>query len=311
MPTGTWSIRSATRWRITSSDPNAALPANAALSGGTQTFSVKFNTAGSRTVTATDITDGSKTANTSPAITVNLGAFAKLQVLLPGETAAPGHPDRQDRQPDRPDRGHRLHRDGQCGGRCLQPHQHQRHGASHLQRRQCDFAGQCGPGQRDHQTLSVTNKTVGSWTVTASDVTHARHRRRTPVRRSRSMPGPLPSCNCWCRARRRRRAAPSGKTGTPSAETAGTGYSVTVNAVDANWNVVSTNDTVGITSTRPQRDLAGQRGPGGGNPDPQPDQQYGGQLDGDGFGHHPRGHHGQHQPVDHRSLRAPLPSCNC
>ena len=102
-------VNTVERYRgITSSDANATLPANAALSGGTQTFSVKFNTAGSRTVTATDITDGSKTANTSPSITVNLGAFAKLQVLMPGETAAPGTSQRQDRHPDSPDRGHLL-----------------------------------------------------------------------------------------------------------------------------------------------------------------------------------------------------------
>src|SRR5262249_27228454 len=47
-------------------------------------------TVGTRTVTASDATDGSKTANTSPSVTVNAGAFVKLQVLVPGETAAPG-----------------------------------------------------------------------------------------------------------------------------------------------------------------------------------------------------------------------------
>src|SRR6185436_2373388 len=45
---------------------------------------------GSWTITASDITDATKTANTSPAITATAGAFAKLQILLPGETAAPG-----------------------------------------------------------------------------------------------------------------------------------------------------------------------------------------------------------------------------
>src|SRR6266481_166865 len=44
----------------------------------------------SATVTSTDITDGAKTANTSPSTTINAGTFAKLQLLLPGETAAPG-----------------------------------------------------------------------------------------------------------------------------------------------------------------------------------------------------------------------------
>src|SRR5437667_12643802 len=86
-------------------------------------------------MTAAELTDGAKTANTRPAIPVNVDAFAKLQLLVPGETAAPG-------------------------------------------------------------------------TVT-------------------------------------------GKSGLPNAQTAGVGYSVTVNAVDANWNLVSTNDTVGITCTDP------------------------------------------------------------
>ena len=42
---------------------------------------------------------------------------------------------------------------------------------------------------------------------------------------------------------------PAGKTGTPTAQTAGTAFTITVNAVDDNWNVVSTNDTVAITSS--------------------------------------------------------------
>jgi hypothetical protein len=68
-----WNVVNATDTvRITSTDTNAVLPANAALVGGTQTFTVILNTGGSRTVTATDMTDGAKTANTSPATTVNL-----------------------------------------------------------------------------------------------------------------------------------------------------------------------------------------------------------------------------------------------
>src|SRR2546426_3568535 len=76
---------------ITSSDTNAVLPGNAALSSGTQTFSVTLMTAGTnRSLTATDITDGTKTADTNSSITVNAGTFTKLQLLVPGETAAPG-----------------------------------------------------------------------------------------------------------------------------------------------------------------------------------------------------------------------------
>jgi hypothetical protein len=55
---------------ITSSDASATLPVNNTLYNGSRIFSVTFNTAGSWTVTATDVTDGTKTANTgSPTTT--------------------------------------------------------------------------------------------------------------------------------------------------------------------------------------------------------------------------------------------------
>src|SRR5207249_426259 len=86
-----WNVVSSTDTvGITSSDANATLPSNAALVAGTKTFSVTFKTGGTATVTASDITDGSKTANTGSSTTVNAGAFTKLQILMPGETAAAG-----------------------------------------------------------------------------------------------------------------------------------------------------------------------------------------------------------------------------
>src|SRR5206468_12442277 len=69
---------------ITSSDGSASLPVNAALSSGTRTFNVTLNTLGTQTLTASDITNTGKTANTS-SITVAAGPFAKLQLLVPGE----------------------------------------------------------------------------------------------------------------------------------------------------------------------------------------------------------------------------------
>src|SRR5207245_4194613 len=82
-----WNIVSSTQdVVITSSDGSASLPVNAALVGGTKAFNVTLNTLGTQTLTATDITDGSKTANTSPLIRVT-GPFVKLQLLVPGETA--------------------------------------------------------------------------------------------------------------------------------------------------------------------------------------------------------------------------------
>ncbi|MBC8094511.1 MAG: LamG domain-containing protein, partial [Akkermansiaceae bacterium] len=41
----------------------------------------------------------------------------------------------------------------------------------------------------------------------------------------------------------------TGKTGTPTAQTSGSAFNVTVNSVDANWNLISTNHTVNITSS--------------------------------------------------------------
>ena len=55
---------------ITSSDPAAVLPANAALVGGAQTFSITLETGGPTTVTATDVTDGTKSPGTSSPIPV-------------------------------------------------------------------------------------------------------------------------------------------------------------------------------------------------------------------------------------------------
>ena len=75
---------------ITSTDANATLPANTALLAGTSTVSFTFKTAGSASVTASDVTHAGKTASTSPSVAIVPGAFAKLQLLVPGENASPG-----------------------------------------------------------------------------------------------------------------------------------------------------------------------------------------------------------------------------
>src|SRR5207247_4093228 len=63
---------------FTSTDGNASLPGNTPLSGGSGSSSVTLKTTGTRTITATDVTDGTKSANTSASITVNAGVFVKL-----------------------------------------------------------------------------------------------------------------------------------------------------------------------------------------------------------------------------------------
>jgi len=58
---------------ITSTDSTATLPADAALVGGTRTFSlgVTFGSEGNFTVTATDATDTTKTAATGASTKAN------------------------------------------------------------------------------------------------------------------------------------------------------------------------------------------------------------------------------------------------
>src|SRR5207249_3676572 len=75
---------------ITSTDVNAALPTNAPVSSGSMNFSVTLKTAGSATVTASDVTHASLPTSTTPALQVLPGAVSKLQILAPGEAAAPG-----------------------------------------------------------------------------------------------------------------------------------------------------------------------------------------------------------------------------
>ena len=78
--------------RFTSSDAQAVLPANytfVAADNGTHTFTITFKMAGMQSITATDTVTGTITGSQS-GITVDAGAFTKLQLLVPGETAVPG-----------------------------------------------------------------------------------------------------------------------------------------------------------------------------------------------------------------------------
>jgi len=70
--------------KISSSDPSASLPANAALVGGTKTFAVTLRMAGSATITASNVTHTAIAPSTSPAITV--------YGVAPAAQSRPGHP---------------------------------------------------------------------------------------------------------------------------------------------------------------------------------------------------------------------------
>ena len=100
------------------------------------------------------------------------------------------------------------------------------------------------------KTFSVTLKTAGSWNVTATDIFDPGGR-----------PGQTSTVTVSAGAFTKLQlllfgevAAPGTATGktaaAPAAQTAGAAFNVTVNAVDANWNVVNTiTDTVAITTS--------------------------------------------------------------
>ena len=78
---------------LTSSDAQATLPANTALSSGSVTLNVTNKTSGSQTVTASDVTHAGIGSNTGTATTVNPAAASKLVIATqPSATATAGMP---------------------------------------------------------------------------------------------------------------------------------------------------------------------------------------------------------------------------
>src|SRR5207237_318305 len=229
-------------------DPNDVLPANAALAAGSGTFSLTNKTAGSWTVTATDITDGTKTANTSPSITVNGGTFTRLQILLPGETASPGSATGKTGTPTAPVAGTPFN----VTVNAVDANWNTVITVTDTVGMTSSDANASLPVNTalvaGTQTFSVTLKTAGSRTVTASDLTDG-------SKTSNTSPSVTVTAGAFVKVQLLvpgETAAPgtaTGKTGTPTVQAAGTAYNVTVNSADANWNLVSSTHTVGITSS--------------------------------------------------------------
>ena len=94
----------------------------------------------------------------------------------------------------------------------------------------------------------------------------------------------------------------SGKTGTPTAQMAGTPFTVTVNAVDANWNVVASTDVVAITSSDPAATLPASAALVARHQDVRRHAQHRRQSDGHRDGPQQWREDRGHQPGDHRHL---------
>ena len=234
---------------ITATDTNATLPASAPLSGGTGTFSVKFATAGSRTVTATDTSDGTKTPNTSPAITVNAGAFVKMQLLMPGETAVPGTATGKTGSPtaQTAGTGYSVVVNAVDANWNLVSSTHTVGLASSDPFATLPANTALAAGTR---TLSVTNRTAGTHTFTVSNITDGT---KTPNTGAPTLvrPGALTRLQLLVPGETALPGSATGKSGSPTAQAVDAPFTVTVNSVDANWNLVSTNHNIRITSSDP------------------------------------------------------------
>src|SRR5262249_1777162 len=216
--------------------------------GGTKSFSLTFKTAGTQTVTATDVDDGSKTASVSPSVTVNAGALVKLQLLVPGESAAPGTTSGKTGTASAQTAGppfnvtansvdanwNVVSTNDTVAITSTDPN-------AALPANTALVAGT--------KSLSVTLKTAGTATVSASDVTHASVTGSTSPTLSVNV-GAFTKLQILAPGESASPGSAAGKTGAPATQTAGAAFSVTVNAVDANWNpLTNITDTVAITSS--------------------------------------------------------------
>jgi hypothetical protein len=104
-------------------------------------------------------------------------------------------------------------------------------------------------------SFNVTLKNAGPQTLTASDMTDGH---TTGISSAVTVNrAPFAKLQLLVPGETAASGTPTGKTGTPTAQVIGTAFNVTVNSVDANWNLVNTNDTVKITSTDASATLPG------------------------------------------------------
>src|SRR5207249_1402486 len=254
-------------------DDNGATAGNLTLVAGTRTLSsFTFKTAGTPTVTATDA-GAVLAASTSANVTVNAGAATKLQILLPGEVAAPGT----------------------AMGKTAATPTAQTAGAAiangvrvNAVDANWNVVGSATPdvtistsdsnaasaddngAAAGNLTLvagtrtlsSFTFKTVGTRTVTATDAAGALTASTSANVTVNA--GPVTKLQILLPGEVAAPGTATGKTAaTPTAQTAGTaiGSGVVINAVDANWNVVSTaTPNVTITSSDANAAIADDNG---------------------------------------------------
>lgn len=220
-------------------------PTAVAFSAGVGTINVTLNDATSTTLSSTD---GTFPGNASSAVAVTAGPAEQLQVLMPGETAAPGTVTGKSGVPDTLTAGTTV----SVTINAVDAYWNLASSTLRILFTSSDTNATL-PGSDPlvggEKIIAVTFRTAGSWTLTATD-TNA-----TPLTADTGSsvtvnPGPAAQLQVLMPGETAAPGTGAGKNGTPNAQAVGAPVSVTVNAVDANWNFVSTNtDSVAITSS--------------------------------------------------------------
>ena len=221
---------------LSSTDPAEAVsPSSGVMSNGTRTFQVTLNTVGTQTLTVSDLTNGAITSTTSAGIQVISSAvhhFAFNTITGPVTAGVP----------------------------------------TAITIRACDSGGNTVPG---YAADAILTSNTGTGSITPSQVTFANGTwtgnvvmkgaggavaltcadYSAPPKTGTSntfvvTPGPFTGLQVILPGETAAGGTATGKTGTPTNQTAGTPFTITVRAVDQYWNLVSgINDSIHLTST--------------------------------------------------------------
>jgi hypothetical protein len=221
--------------RITATGSYSSSPTSGALTNGTRQFTVTLNTVGSQTVTASDLTNGSIQSTTSPPIQVvpaGVNAFAFNTITGPLTAGVPTTV---------------TIRAVDSGGNTVPGYAADailaaNTGTGSVTPNQVTFSGGTWTGQVTFMGAG------GSVALTCADYS-------APPRTGTSNsfvvnPGSLYGLQVILPGESPRGGTATGKTGTPTNQSAGTPFTVTVRAVDQYWNLVpGVNDRIVLTST--------------------------------------------------------------
>ena len=226
---------SADNVRITSNDPAASTPVTGTLNNGFRQFNVSLGTVGTQTLTVSDLTNGSIQGTTSPAIAVipaGVDHFVISSVASPQTAGVPVAVTIRATDAN----GNTI--PNYAGDAVLQANT----GAGSIAPEFVTFSNGVWAGPM------VFKGSGGAVSFTCSDFSAPPH---TGTSNTFAVdPGPQAGVQVLVPGESPRGGTADGREGTPTAQQAGTAFTLTVRAVDQFWNLVpAVNDSIALGST--------------------------------------------------------------